>query len=379
MPTTTGKIYLGDKLVAGGAAAPAEDWVRPSDWPALPAVADTDQVFYGLHAVFDHESNFATIRCQGAFTVDWGDGSSPVNVASNTTAEYNYSYAAAGLGAVTSRGYKTAIVTVTPQAGQTLSAIDLGQKHTQSGLVNGHSSQWLDMRLAMNNVGTVTTFVNTTWLHRLLERFEWVGGSSVQTSFASFLRDCSLLRSLPLFNTGEGTSFNFFLAGCSSLSVVPLFNTGKGTNFNNFMQVCPSLLNPPLFNTAQGTTFRFFYLFNSSLQSIPLYNVSLGQDFTSFCESCVSLQSIPALNFTAGTNLSSLLSACASMSRIQATFPASLNINLASRALGPAALNEIYTNLPTASGTPTITVTGNWGTAAHDPTIATNKGWTVTA
>jgi hypothetical protein len=343
-------------------------------------VADTDQVFYGLHAVFDHESNFATIRCTGAFTVDWGDGSSPVNVASNTTAEYNYSYAAAGLGAVTSRGYKTAIVTVTPQAGETLSAIDLSLKHTQSGLVNGHSSQWLDMRLAMNNVGTVTTFVNTNWLHRPLERFEWVGGSSVQTSFASFLRDCSSLQSLPLFNTGEGTSFNFFLAGCSRLSVVPLFNTGKGTNFNNFMQQCPSLLNPPLFNTAQGTTFRFFYLFNTSLQSIPLYNVSLGQDFTSFCESCVSLQSVPALNFTAATNLGSLLFTCASMSRIQATFPANLDINLASRALGPAALNEIYTNLPTASGSPrTITVTGNWGTAAHDPTIATNKGWTVTA
>jgi hypothetical protein len=25
----------------------------------------------------------------------------------------------------------------------------------------------------------------------------------------------------------------------------------------------------------------------------------------------------------------------------------------------------------------TITVTGNYGTATHDPTIAQNKGWTV--
>jgi hypothetical protein len=403
MPTTTGKIYLGDKLVAGGAAA-APEWVRPSDWPALPAVADTDQVFYGLHAVFDHESNFATIRCQGAYTVDWGDGSSPVNVASNTTAEYNYSYAAAGLGAVTSRGYKTAIVTVTPQAGQTLSAIDLSLKHTQSGLVNGHSSQWLDMRLAMNNVGTVTTFVNTNWLHRLLEQFEWVGGSSVQTSFVRFLSDCTSLQSLPLFNTAAGTNFDSFLRACASLQSVPLFDTAAGTNFTafllgctslhsvplfntaagasffNFLGGCTSLQSVPLLNTAAGTSFASFLLGCTSLQFVPLFNTAAGTNFDSFLRFCVSLQSIPALNLAASTNFTNFLLGNTSLSQIQATFPANQNISLANLSLGPDALNEIYTNLPTASGSPrTITVTGNWGTAAHDPTIATNKGWTVTA
>jgi hypothetical protein len=426
MPTTTGKIYLGDKLVAGGAGG-TEGWVRPSDWPTLPAVADTDQVFYGLHAVFDHGSNFATIRCTGAFTVDWGDGSSPVNVASNTTAEYNYSYAAAGLGAVTSRGYKTAIVTVTPQPGETLSAIDLSLKHTQSGLVNGHSSQWLDMRLAMNNVGTVTTFANVNWLHRLLERFEWVGGSSVQTlfvnflngcaslqslplfntaagtsfngflsgcaslqslplfntaagtSFQNFLFSCASLQSLPLFNTAAGTSFNSFLSGCSSLKEVPLFNTAAGTSFNGFLSGCASLQSLPLFNTAAGTSFQNFLFSCASLQSLPLFNTAAGTNFGSFLSGCSSLQSVPLFNTAAGTNFANFLSNCTSISRIQATFPANLNISLANFALGPDALDEIYTNLPTASGTPTITVTGNWGTAAHDPTIATNKGWTVTA
>jgi hypothetical protein len=402
MPTTTGKIYLGDKLVAGGAAA-APDWVRPSDWPALPAVADTDQVFYGLHAVFDHESNFATIRCTGAFTVDWGDGSSPVNVASNTTAEYNYSYAAAGLGAVTSRGYKTAIVTVTPQAGQTLSAIDLSLKHTQSGLVNGHSSQWLDMRLAMNNVGTVTTFANANWVHRLLERFEWVGGSSVQASFASFLRECSSLQSLPLFNTAAGTSFSSFLQGCTSLQSLPLFNTAAGTSFSSFLFGCTSLQSVPLFNTAAGRSFQNFMNTCRSLKSVPLYNISTaigldgfldgctslqqvplfdtsnGTGLFAFLRNCSSLQSVPAFNFSSGTNFGGILGGSTSISRIQATFPADQSFSLANLALGPDALDEIYTNLPTASGTPTITVTGNWGTAAHDPTIATNKGWTVTA
>ena len=354
MPTTTGKIYLGSILVAGGAGATG--WVRPADWPALPAVAATDQVFRGLHAVFDHESNFATIRCTGAYTVDWGDGSTPVNVASNTTAQYNYSYAAGGLGAVTSRGYKTAIVTVTPQAGQTLSDINLGTKHTQSGLANGHSSQWLDMRLAMNNVGTVTTYVSTNWYHRLLEQFEWVGGSSVQTNFSNFLQGCTSLQQVPLFNTAACTNFSNFLYACTSLQQVPLFNTAACTNFIGFLERC------------------------TSLQQVPLFNTAAGADFGSFLYTCTSLQQVPLFNTAAGTNFNSFLASCTSLSRIQATFPANRNISLVNLALGPAALNEIYTNLPTASGSPrTLTVTGNWGTATHDPTIATAKGWTVTA
>jgi hypothetical protein len=378
MTTTTGKIYLGSTLVAGGDGG-APEWVRPSDWPALPAVAATDQVFYGLHAVFDHGSNFATIRCTGAFTVDWGDGSSPVNVASNTTAEYNYSYAAAGLGAVTSRGYKTAIVTVTPQAGQTLSAIDLSLKHTQSGLVNGHSSQWLDMRLAMNNVGTVTTYVNTAWIHRLLELFEWVGGSSVQTIFSDFLRNCASLQSVPLFNTAAGTNFSDFLTNCTSLQSVPLFNTAAGTNFTSFLTNCTSLQSVPLFNTAAGTNFTSFLRNCTGLQSVPLFNTAAGTNFSDFLRFSPAIQFVPALNLAAGTNFIGFLNSATSLSRIQATFPANQNISIVNLSLGPAALDEIYTNLPTASGTPTITVTGNWGTSAHNPTIATNKGWTVTA
>ena len=378
MPTTTGKIYLGSTLVASGAAAPAEGWQRPSDWPALPAVAATDQVFYGLNAVFDHESNFATIRATGAFTVDWGDGSAPVNVASNTTAEYNYSYAAAGLGAVTSRGYKTAIVTVTPQATQTLSNIELGLKHTQSGLVNGHSSAWLDIRLAMNNGGTVSTFVNVNWVHRLLEQFEWVGDNA-QTDFSNFLRECTNLQNVPLFDTSGGTGFSAFLFGCSTLQAVPFFDTSSGLTFTNFLNSCRSLKSVPLFDTSSGTGFAAFLIFCSALQSVPLFDTSSGTAFNSFLQGCTALQSVPALNASSGTNFANVLVSSSNVSRIQATFPNNQSFSLASLSLGPDALDEIYTNLPIASGSRTITVTGNWGTAAHDPTIATGKGWTVTA
>lgn len=364
----------------GGGTTPTSEWVRPADWPALPAVAATDQVFRGLHAVYNSETNFATIRCTGAFTVDWGDGSSPVNVASNTTAQYNYSFSASGLGAVTSRGYKTAIVTVTPQAGQTLSSIDLSQKHTQTGLVNGHSSKWLDIRLAMNNAGTVTTWLNVNWVHRLLERFEWVGGSNVQTSFNSFLRDCTSLQSLPLFNTGAGTTFNNFLNN-TGLRTAPLFNTGAATSMNTFISSNPYLEELPLYNTALNTNFVSFASGNPRMRSVPLWNTASGTNFGGFLNANPSLAFVPAYNMTAATSLSNFFTTCPFIARIEATFPANLNIILSSLSLGPTALNEIFTNLPVASGLRTINVSGNWGTSqgSYNQSIATAKGWTVTS
>jgi hypothetical protein len=51
--------------------------------------------------------------------------------------------------------------------------------------------------------------------------------------------------------------------------------------------------------------------------------------------------------------------------------------SVANNKMSAAALDTLYTNLATVVGQ-TITVTGNYGTAGDDPTIATAKGWTVT-
>jgi hypothetical protein len=43
-----------------------------------------------------------------------------------------------------------------------------------------------------------------------------------------------------------------------------------------------------------------------------------------------------------------------------------------------ASLNYIYQSLATNGSGKTINVTDNYGVTGDDPTIATNKGWTVT-
>jgi hypothetical protein len=77
-----------------------------------------------------------------------------------------------------------------------------------------------------------------------------------------------------------------------------------------------------------------------------------------------------------------MFNSCNSLARIEAkdfrfTFSLGTVVGGVSCKLSAAALDEIYTNLPTVVGQ-TITVTGNYGIAGDDPTIATAKGWTVT-
>jgi len=71
-----------------------------------------------------------------------------------------------------------------------------------------------------------------------------------------------------------------------------------------------------------------------------------------------------------------MFATCNSLARIEAK-DFRFTFSVANCKLSAAALDEIYTNLPIVVGQ-TITVTGNYGIAGDDPTIATLKGWTVT-
>jgi len=89
---------------------------------------------------------------------------------------------------------------------------------------------------------------------------------------------------------------------------------------------------------------------------------------------------VPAFDVSAvlsSANFNSMFLDCNSLSKMQAT-GFNFTFSLANAKLSGPQLDAIYTALPTVTGQ-TITVTGNWGTATHDPTIATAKGWTVTA
>lgn len=456
----------------------ADTYTRPTDWLPLPTVNVGEQKVVALNAVYPAEgANFASLSCAGAYTVDWGDGTAPASFAANAQADHLYTYASLSAATNTTRGYRQAIVTVTPQAGQNFTGVNLARKHAQAGLPTTPSTGWLDIRMAGASISTLQIGMNTGSVSvvqpSLLEQLEFVGPSAITnisylfgecfalqsikgsqftanaTTAAGLLYNSNVLRSLVDLNLGNvvndgngmfanqkalqrvsglnlakiSTAANMFQGctalaevndlnistttdttsmfdGCTSLRTVTtinaaacptftsMFNTCRslktvtgltstaGTAFNSMFNGCTSLQVVSAFNTAQATAFNNMFSGCSSVQQIPVFNTAKGTNFTSMFNSCYALTAIPALNMAAATATTSFVAGCASLSSVGVT-GLKISTSFASCRLGSAALDALYTQLGTGAGQ-TLTVTGNYGTTADTPSIATAKSWTVT-
>ena len=424
-------------------AAPAAGYQRPADWIAMPTITATEQKVAALFLVGDNDSNFVAFRCSGAYTVDWGDGT-PENVASNTTAEHNYVYS--NLSASTEFGpagskSRQAMIVITPQAGQNLTAISFNYRHSalsttyttpileillsapnctslligfttgnlrlleQCTILSHNTTSMMNLFSTCNSLQSVPLF-DTSNVTNMQSMFNATAIQSVPlfdtssvTNMTNMFRDCNKLRSLPLFDTSSVTNMQSMLQG-TSIDTLPLFDTSSVTNMTSMLYMCGELLTVPLFDTSSVTNMSSMFAYCGKLQSVPLLNTSAALN-TSYmflgCASlkeipafntsavtqpqimfsdCVSLQTIPALNMSSGTNFVNFALNCNGLKRCQAT-GISRSTTFANCTLGPDELNEIYTNLATVTAQ-TITVSGNYGTASDNPSIATAKGWTVT-
>ena len=359
-----GRVLRNKRLsTVRGSGAVLEPWTRPADWLALPSIVSTDQKFVGLHAVYT-DSNFLALSAEGAYTVDWGDGSAAENFASGVVAYRTYDYTNPAFdGTLTERGYKQAIVTVTPQPGQNLTTLNLHQKHNQANL-NLYSSGFLDIAIAgslMTSllIGSQTAGSSTQVItFRDLEQVNIL--SAAITSASYLFNNCSSLGNITA-STGTVTNFTYMFSNCSSLQTIPLLNTAAGTNFAYMFYNCYSLQTIPLLNTAAGTNFTYMFSNCYSLQTIPLLNTAAGTNFSSMFGNCFSLQTIPLLNTAAGTNFSSMFGNCFSLQTGTISGPRYV-LSYASCKLSQSALQAIIDNLGISNTTGlAFTISTNWG------------------
>jgi surface protein len=203
--------------------------------------------------------------------------------------------------------------------------------------------------------------------------------TSSGTDFSSMFSSCRSLQSVPFFDTSSGTNFGSMLSTCTSLKSVPLFDTSNATNVASMLGGCTALQSVPFFDTSGGTNFFNMFLGCGSLQSVALLDTSSITNFQNAFSGCSGLAAIPALDMSAATNVTNTFLTATSLAKCEVTGLA-INVSFANCSLSSAALDEIYTNLADLTGLTgqTITVTGNYGTAGDDTTIATNKNWTVT-
>jgi hypothetical protein len=164
--------------ISGGGTPPpvADEWVRPTEWLALPDNIDGVQKVSILNAVFDTDSEFVAFSCRGAYTVNWGDGVVE-DYASDIKAEHKYDYSNVNLNSatITKFGYKQCIITITPQAGNNLTQINFNTYHSSIGTSVSYdiASGFLDMRvnsLSCTNlaIGASVSYVKHTMLEQCL-------------------------------------------------------------------------------------------------------------------------------------------------------------------------------------------------------------------
>lgn len=364
------------------------EWVRNPCWLAMPSVVAADNKFVGLFKVNNtgSDANYLALTAAGNFTVDWGDGSAPVNYTASTVATYNYSYSASGLndtnGPVTFQdsgdtvtrashgyhdghtvsfysittttgisigvnyyvinattntfqlsltpagsavtlttdgsgailGYKQAIVTVTPQSGQTLTKIDLQQRYS-AGISTTGDSGWLDVIIVGSSITTLmvgsSAYSSSTQLitHRSMERFSLLSSA---VTLAYLLAECTGLRrvdSLVSSNPNQQATYgvrNLFL-NCVSLTEVPdNIYIGSATVATSMFNGCINLIKAPYINTSTITNMTSMFEGCTKLKTVPLYDTSSVTNFTSTFAGCCNLESVPLFNTVAATNMSSM-------------------------------------------------------------------------
>ncbi len=411
-------------------------FIRPSDWPAIwdgesESVEKAEMVISVWPQPTGGTGNRIAIKAQGAFTIDWGDGSTPENFASGATAEHIYDYGNTNL-IPCSEGYKTAKLVLTPQSGQNITLLDLSQR--PSAVIAGGNYQWanpiLDFVGRLPSLTSLSIYdlnaAGTSTL-RLCRRFWLTDSDSFSTKFAGMfaLRDCVLVARngadlsgdpagvagfshgysllIPPYISGFGSnvSFSNVFNSCTSLKVVPKWPWAtvassllgcfavsgitraeidigtKAIDISSLFWNCYSLERVSL-NAPNATNVALLFHGCRSLTTIDQLNLPnpLPADLSYLFYECRSLKVLPELNYTSGHSTYAMFTRG---QLIRAKLPGmATTFDISNQALGAHALNELFGSLGTVSGQ-TITVTGNYGIseAGYDRTIAANKGWTI--
>lgn len=312
-----------------GTSSNTQTWTRPADWLTIPTPGAQEVI--GLMAVYDDGANYVALQCAGAYTVDWGDGNI-VNYATGVTAPYQHTFASLSPSTLTSKGFRQALVRITPQAGQNLTSVTLGVLNSTINKSTGVGWLEFDIRtpnalptfgasanvirygrlekITIRQMGTQNPQNLFTNLFSLKSVYIEPTETSHCTAMNSMFSACYSLEEVNLFDTSLVTNFSLMFNTCYSLQSVPNFNMVSATNTAQMFNGCYSLASVPALTLGTGTDATQMFVGCTVLTNVGLMNTSGVVNFTGFFQNCVSLTTVPLISTSSGTNFTSMFAGC---------------------------------------------------------------------
>ena len=323
----------------------AKTVTRPADWLPMPEMAIGTQKAAILVGIFDTDSEYVALSAQGAYTVAWGDGIVE-NFDDGAVATHKYSYASLQPSTACVEGYRQALISVTPQAGDNLRRVTLNETTPKAS----RESNYLEAKISGPSISSFAissglrrlTFIGTnsigdfSYLFSSCLSLEVVSelDTSLGISFAGMFNCCRSLVSIPELNVSLGTNFSNMFNGCSSIETIPALNAGLGTDFSGMFsgcksltsvtglnlsnavtltqmfKECASLTSIPEIDTHNCTDFSYMFSWCTSLRSVPWFDSSLGTSFTGMFYECSVLGTVPPFNTSAGGSFENMFYDC---------------------------------------------------------------------
>lgn len=304
-----------DAIETGSGGGPTvKTFTRPSEWLTMPSILESEEKIVGLFAVHPSDGNLVAFKCTGAYTVDWGDGFVE-DFSSGVKAEHDFDYDDLSAG-TEYNGYRQALITITPQAGQHISTVIFTEYHSSlSGSWDG-SYSWLSMKMSLPYAYDISFRLSGKYHMGQVEEMEIISTGGTVSGYARFY-DLRKLKKVTLpSNTPFVSSCYQMFYNCFSLIEVVNVITTNVTNMNNMFYKCYSLVTVPLFDTSSVTTAYSMFQYCQSLMTIPLFDFSSATAIYNMFNTCTALEELPLLDISSATNLNGFLRNCYKLTAI---------------------------------------------------------------
>ena len=375
---------MSDLYIKVKSAEASTGWTRPTEWIALPAVAT--KTLYGLYLVFENSPNTLSVLAKGAgdMEIDWeNDGT--IVTSNGSIQSYTYDYASLG-GDVnvytedgSNRNYKQVIFKMEHIANFTNGAYT--RLDSNNGINDGGSHQFADINADFNGVST--RFHLSRDKKQPYLRMLKVTDVGTNTRFWYGQQDLDLkVFDVPSPFSPEYQSFNRTTiahglndlnpSGASCLidfKCVSVNNIGGSRDLDGAsLGFCNNI------NSTESTSFAFNADVNI-LGTVTLTDTNFQRAFQNCTTKKLIFASLPSQPTNTTANGGCFIGMVNLEEIILPGFE--LGFSIEGSKMGATALDAMFTSLGTASGTQTITITGNPGAATCTTSIATTKGYIV--